>query len=914
MKLGKWNEAMASFETCYRDFPNAEDAVGRENPFHKTALLKWAEAAVSAQNWELAISQYRKFLAERDKQRDTYPQGPFHIAMAICHFKLGLIPEGGEHLEIAIRNKTSFPTAETAIIAGFQELVLACIAKPDEQALLDFITKNRGELVTEPFVMQHYAPVFMKLAGDAMAVGLDRAAITLYQCVPSTDAAIDDIRARLKSIGPLTRVTDGANILLREKLEAALAALDEQRRGKRSPEMTRLAAAAYLHERNGNVRGALAAYLQLESFHPNSEKREENLFNLVRTSSMVGEAADTQRHAETFLKTFPNSKHLPAIQRVMLSVLFYDGRYEECIEVATPLLDKLKPGGPEHDICLHTLGGSYFYTGQYQKAAPLLDQHVEQYPKSHFAVAAAYFRAANQSRLLNWSRSAALLDEFLKAYPDPSKNAFLPFALYDRANCHYAEEQPEDALARISALIKDFPDAIVIAQAYLLRGNIEQSLKNDDRAEQAFASALDNAVKRGQKGVAGEALYSLVLLLGQPDNPRIREAVPFADRFWEEFAADSPLKPRFAVAQFAALDAAGRTDDGLARMRDAISEAAGQPEAVGLEELINSYTEAYLTKHTPEQLKEHYYNFPGIRSTDSAARALLRVAVIGVFEGVVKKTTDDAVRRSGNAMIKVLFQELKTDFALKDLTNFILVKVGDFLRTNTATPREALPYYNEALGRENQTGRFSALLGRADVFGNSAAAADIDKALADFETVYNESEEKSEREFSLFRIIELLMARKEYATAAEKARIYLDREKTGFSKYSATAGLLLARSFEERGMRDDAISMYVKVWSAHMGNIKVSAPAMKSWMQLSWERNKPAAGPAAPADRQGAYEGGARYIELTGRFKSQMVESDLALWQEVEKLVLTYEANPAIKSMAQIKAEKEAAGKSRMRN
>jgi hypothetical protein len=364
-----------------------------------------------------------------------------------------------------------------------------------------------------------------------------------------------------------------------------------------------------------------------------------------------------------------------------------------------------------------------------------------------------------------------------------------------------------------------------------------------------------------------------------------------------------------AVAQVPAMDAVGRGEEALKRLQAVISEMAKNPEASGLEELINSYTEAYLLKHTPEELKEHYYNFPEIRSSDKAARALLRVAVIGVFEGVSKKSQDEARKRSADAMIKVLFQELKTDFAVKDLTNFILVKVGDYLRNNTATPREALPYYDEALSRQDQAYRFGALLGRADVYGRSSNAADIDKGIEDFNRVYADSQEKSEREFSLFRIIELLMAKKDFAKAADQAKVYLDREKTGFMKFSPQVGLLLAKSFEERKMEDDAISMYVKVWSAHMGNIKVSGPAMLSWMQISWDRNKPSTQPGTPGDRQGAYEGGAKYLELTGRFKDKMVETDRELWNEVEKLVKTYEANPDIKSMEEIKKEKEAAKK-----
>lgn len=909
LKLKKWQEALKSFEICNRDFPNAGAVAGGGNLFEKMAILKSGEAAMGAKDWQLAINQFQKFLKERDKTRDKYPQGSFHISMAVCHYELGRIPEGNEHLEIAIKNKERFPTPDSAIVAGFQSLVTGVILKRNEQALLDFIAKNRGELVIEPYAMNQYSRVFMKLAGDAVAAQMERAAFALYQFVPTTDAAIDDIRIRLKSIGPLPRVTDGTNNLVRKKLEADLAALEADRKGKKSTEMVKLGAAAFLHEKNSNVRGAFTAYQQLEAFHASSEKREDNLYNLVRTSSIVSAGPDTQRYAEEFVKSFPNSKYIPAVRRMMLSALFYDGEYDTCIEVAEPMIEKLPPNTPEHDICLHVLGGSYFYTGQFDKAQPLLDKHVEMYPKSLFAVPASYFRASNTSRLQFWSKAAGLLDEFLKNHPDASKNVFLPFALFDRATCHYAEEQPEPALEKLARIIKEFPASNVIDQAYNLRGNIEQSLGNADKAEAAYVKALEIAEKRGNRIVAGESIFSLIALLGEKkaDASRLKDAVPYADRFWKEYAEGSPYKARVAVAQVPALDAVGRGEQALERLRDIVTEMAKNPEAAGLEELINSYTAAYLEKHSPEDLKNHYYNFPGIRASDRAARALLRVAVIGVFEGVSKKSDDEARKRSADAMIKVLFQELKTDFAVKDLTNFILVKVGDYLRLNTATPREALPYYDEALSRQDQSYRFAALLGRADVYGQSATPADIDKGIEDFTRVYTDSQEKAQREFSLYRTIELLMARKDFTKAAEQANIYLDREKSGFAKFAPQVGLLLAQSFEAQKKIDDAIAMYVKVWSAHLGNIKISAPAIKSWMELSWDRNKTSPDPAIPGDRQGAYEGGAKYLELTGRFKDKMVDADLELWKEVEKLVKTYEGNAAIKSMEQIKREKEAA-------
>jgi tetratricopeptide (TPR) repeat protein len=914
LKLSKWNDAMKSFETCYRDFPNKEKA-GGGNEFEKMALLKWGEAAMGAKNWELAITQFQKFLKERDKTRDQFSQGALYISLAICNYQVGRIPEGNENLEIAIKNKERFPTPDSAIVSGFQALVTGAILKRNEQALMDFIQKNRGELIIDPYAMHEYSRVFMKLAGDAVGAEMERAAMALYQFVPSTEAALDDARVRLKSIGALQSVKDGTNTLVRKELEDLIAALESELRGKKTTEMVKLAAMAFLHEKHGNIRGSYAAYRQLEKYHPASEKREDNLFNLVRTSSLVAEGRETQEYAQTFVKTFPNSKYIPAVRRMMLSALFYDGEYETCIEVAEPMIDKLDKGSQEHDICLHVLGGSYFYTGQYDKAQPLLEQHVKEYPESLFVIPATYFHASNMVRLQFWSKAATLLDEFLSKYPDPSKNVFLPFALYDRATCHYSEEQMEPALEKLSRIITEFRDSNVIDQAYNLSGNIEQSLGNPEKAEQAYIKALEIAEKRRNRVVVGEALFSLVAVLtekkGKEPNPRLKEAVPYADKFWKEYAEGSPYQARMAVAQVPAFYAVDRGEEALTRLQKVVTQMAKDPEARGLEELINSYTEAYLEKHTPEELKDHYYEFPGISSTDRAARALLRVAVIGVFEGVSKKTDDPDRKRSADAMIKVLFQQLKGDFNVKDLTNFILVKVGDYLRNNTSTPREALPYYDEALSRQDQAYRFAALLGRADVYGQSATPADIEKAIGDFSRVYQDSQEKSEREFSLYRIIELHIAKGDHAKAAEQAKVYLDRAKSGFSKYAPEVGLLLAKSYEQRKMIDDALAMYVKVWSAHMGNIQISAPAILSWMKLSWDRNSSSSDPTTPGDRQGAYEGGAKYIELTGRFKDKMVDADLELWQEVEKLVKQYEANPNIKSMEQIKIEKEAAARRR---
>lgn len=909
-KLNRFDDAMKSFETCYRDFaPNKDDG---GNLYHKLALLKWGDAALGAEQFDLAIRQYKKFLAERSTERgkDQYSRGSFHINLCICYFKLNKLPEGMENLEIAIKNKDVFPTPDAGIVAGFQAFVSSVIEKGDEQALLDFIAKNRSDIVIEPFEMQEYNRLFLKLAHDAYSAQMERAAIALYQMIAPTEVTLDDVKVRLASIGSRRGIVDGTRQISAIKLKAAEEAVMKANREAKNPEITQLLSLAYIHEVNGNARGAFAAYENIELYYPKHAKRENNLFQLVRTSSLVGEVLITEKYGQVFLKVFPNSEHVAAVRRMMLTSLFFEGEYAKCIEVASVIIEKLEKGSEQHDICLHVLGGSYYYEGQYEKAQPLLDQHASEYTKSKFRQAALFFQGSNLAKLQVFDKAALLLDAFLKEYPEAGKNPYLPFALFDRATCHYAESEYAPALEKLARLEKEFPQTEVLDLAYNLKGNVLLAEGNKTEAEVYYKKGHELAERRGAKMVAGESVYLLIAMLGdkgspKDPNPRLKEAAPWIDMFWKTYADGSPYRTQAAVAGVYAMDAVGRGDEGLERIRDVIAEMAGDPSSRGLEEAIGSYTEFYLTKHSSEELKEHYYNFPKIKAKDTVARALLRMAVIGVFEDVIKKTKDDAERSKSEAMVKVLFSELKSEFSPKELTSFILVRVGDFIREKTSAPREALDYYTEALNRKDGGYKFESMFGRADILGRGKVAADLDVAIKDLTEVYEKSDKKNQKEKALYRKVELLAAKEDWSKCNEFAKIYMDKKINTFSTYFGPVSLLLAQSYEKMGQINDAIFWYSQVALGNQrGAIAYSAPACKRYMQLLWERDS-AGVDGKPSDKQGAYNAGFGYIDSTRRIYDKMAAPEQELWSEVETLMKEYEASPGIKSMAQQKKELE---------
>ncbi len=917
IQLKKWSEAMNSFETCYKEYHNNDPERKSSNKFDKLCLLYWGEAAVGAEQWDLALDQFKKFMNER-KKTDKYDPGKLFINYALCYYNIGDLVKGNENFETVIKNKVKFKTSDASILAAFQALVEAVIEADQEQTLLDFIAKNRGAIIIEPFMMHQFAPLFMKMASDAINADMERAAMQLYQLIPSTEVAIMDTKEKLDAMGDLPRLRLGSSFLDKANLESRMEKLEEQKNGTKNLDIIRLAALAYLHEKHGNVRGAYSSYLQLEKYYANADRREDFLYNLVRTAFAVDVGDKALTFANRFIEDFPKSDKVKEVRRMMLTTLFANGEYETCIERGSAMIGDLKVGTLAHDMCLHVLGGSYYYTNQNEKAQPLLDQHVETYPESSYVIPTTYFQASNKYRLGFLEDAAKLLDGFLEKYPEPAENVYMPYALYDRGTIHFQLQEYDPALeVTQDRLIDKFPDCNILDQAFNLKGNILLSTEKEAEAETAYMRALEIAEARGNITAAAESLVNIVSLKvnqGEKDDVKLDEALPFVDKFWKSYSEGGEFyKNQMSLIQFPVLEKADRLQEALDHLERRITVRAKDPLARGLDTMLAVFTENFLKINDVKALKEKFLNFPGIGLGDKAARALMQISIIKVFENEAKAAQKEITKgvegaenklREANARVQVEFQNLKAEFQVKDLATSILLSVGDYLRTKTATPREAIPYYDEAINRKNNEQHlFPALSGRADIYGQSKNPADIAKGLEDFQRIYTEAEVPKLKEFALYRMTDLLLKKGDFQDAQAKAKAYL--EEAGYRRYKPDVQLMLARAYDRQKMPNDAIKMYLNIWSANMGDIRVSAPAIIRFMEMQWDKNAPGK-EGAPSDRQSAYQSGWRYIDLTRPLVDKMTSEELGMWQEVETLVKRYETNPEIKTMAEIQREKEA--------
>lgn len=281
MKLQRWDAAIHSFETCYRDFPNRGSSGG--NLCQTKALLKWGESAVGAKRWDLAISRFQKFLEERDKVHDVFNQGVFHVTLGVCHYRLGRIPEGNEQLEIAIRNRQAFPTSADQIIAGIHALVVAAIEGKNEAALLDFISNNQAFLVLETEAALACAPVFLKLASDASAAGMYRACLALYEQVPDPAAAAQRLKSALE-----------APAADKPALQAALRRLEDDARGGSPIGLLKLAGMASAVETIGNRSAACEIRARIAREYPESPLNSGNVLRLTSLRQEMALAAERE--------------------------------------------------------------------------------------------------------------------------------------------------------------------------------------------------------------------------------------------------------------------------------------------------------------------------------------------------------------------------------------------------------------------------------------------------------------------------------------------------------------------------------------------------------------------------------------------------------------------------------------------
>ena len=138
--------------------------------------------------------------------------------------------------------------------------------------------------------------------------------------------------------------------------------------------------------------------------------------------------------------------------------------------------------------------------------------------------------------------------------------------------------------------------------------------------------------------------------------------------------------------------------------------------------------------------------------------------------------------------------------------------------------------------------------------------------------------------------VQLMLEKKDYGQVEKSCRTLL-RDEGGLTSRAMRDKVmhLLGKSLEQQGKLDEAIGIYASMWARPRSGGSPNPELLEAWLRVLWKRNQPG-DDGRMGDRQGAVEGGRKYLNQTERFKEKMNKEDLEHRQSLEKLVEQYEA------------------------
>lgn len=837
-----------------------------QNQYQNRAVYNAGECFLALENYKDALKCFATFVADIDRKNPAERVNPAKIRLnkSLCYLKMepAKISKGKSDLAWVLRNKAKFKVSDAAVVKGFHTYCEAVIKKANdnddekeiaklEKSILSFVQKYRGRLQLRPLQMYPFTPFFLKLVVETRAVGMDRASFALMSFLPNTTISQEDMELALSQIGERKAVQDGTEILFTDQIKKSLELLKRnstyqpkpKQKGKtyQPHEITQNILLASALEQAGNTRAAHAVYEMIEFYHKDHPKREEYLYHLIRTANNILDIEKTTQYGQLYLDTFPRGKHVPDVEKYMLTSLYRTRRYDDCITIATKLLNgplKNKEGNKQHDIALFTLAGSKFYTGQLAESIPLLSKHIQlygvkgKYKRSEFAVDAQYLEASNLSYLQNYGQALKKLNQFLKDHSDPSKNKFYASAKYDRANCYTnLTEIPENyakAIADLTPIIEKFRDSGLVDRAYTLRGANHQNIQQPAKAKKDFLAGLEIARRINNEGVEQEVLYYLVLLLTDEQavknktqlKANYKEAVQYYDQFWKKYGKTSFYKSEVAVSGIPALRSFNQGKRGLANLKGVIEQLANAEGATGMAEAINSYTDFYLEEpgNTPPKLKDHYKKDFPFSSDQILAKSLVKMSLVEVYKKLAaqaKKDKEESQVEHWNAQVKAELDEIAS-WPLDELNNFTLVSIGNSILDNAQddfTASQASRFYEQVFANKkankDKSNYNNALFGQAQVLMRSADSAKITDAYTQLKDVYAQAEKGSVKQNALRYMINISLAQENHQAVITDARKFLKEHPRGQRKSEVRYSLMLALAAtgDKNGARLQATSI-----------------------------------------------------------------------------------------------------------
>lgn len=887
LNLEKWQQAAASFEVCYRDFPNPPSLGRLPNPFRHRALLKWGEAAMGAEEWDGALQRFEQFLNEREPLRDPYDPGAFHAGIALCRFRLGDFPGGTEALEMALANRSQRETPDAAIVSGIAAMVDAGVASPPkDKEIAGFLASQRAALHFGPDRSVEIGNQLLTAAHRAAVAGFSETALKLYRMVPGSHQALATLQERKKALEAQAEISLGSELERLEALATQMDALQKAIESGEVPDVTALLSIAVLLEKKGDLDGAREAYQRVVKEFPGAEEVPRAMYQLARTALASGRLVLACDTARAFLARHP----LPAATSdefpIWISALFSGGDHATSGALAGQALTELPMESPARDLPLHIAGAAAYFQGDFHRALELLEQHSREFPGSQIAEANGYYLALTLAQTGNQPESARMLAEIANR---GEADSFFWFARYQKLVDGIDQGAPEATLAELETIIASTDEPGLMGAALVMKGAVLEDLGRAQQAREAYLAARASGREAGDEDLTASALFRLITAGSRIISGSDEERAARLHEFWQNHAnsrftselARSPLALGISEEDFA---------HAIEVTRQSALAAAAAADEIRIRNTLETYAAIFLIRKSPEELQDDLARWP---DPGPAFAILWRSRVLTAFRDRLEgsERLPLALREQTRLEMRSMAAEIHSRAAVPDQPSEVLLElIRSALALNEELPR-ALELANELRRRAEALSskqRMQTRLLRAELWLRLQARDQFPEALAEVTEIAAEASDPGATAYSEALRIRLLAGTGEWEEVISLATGYLAAPTpTERQPFEAQVEMLLAKAFRETGNLDDALAMYLKISGARTGDVAISAAATRGWMELYWERNSPAT-PGSHSDREAALRNGEIYLKLTRPWLDDLDPAARAAREEVVSLVTKY--------------------------
>jgi len=906
----RYDSAIVQFQTCYEKFPD-----GKLNVLRNMALMRWAECAIQQGEYKRGRELLEKFLRERNPNVDRVNIGIIYALMSQCCFleEQPNFDEGIKNLNLVVQNRANGQIPDANIFRAFLAMLQSAINTNRPEVAVKFLRENRKAVLIDEWRMGAYNSTLSQFALQAFNKNMPELAYEITSVIPSNSEVLENIKFALNRIGELPGVLDSSSVLVKEGLKKLEQDYSQFKGGDGDPERTKVLLGAFINLNEGNYRSAREGMKILAAKYPElaTDTRETVMFQLVNVSSLLGDIMEAEKHAQAFLKEFPKSTYVPTVHQMTLMSLIKDGKFDKAYEVSTKVLQSSTEKTEQHEMASYVKGISAFSLGKVKEALGILGKFSDMYPKSQFSATVDYTIGQGYYFTEEMDKAKTQFGKFIEKYKEPADAGLLPWVYYMRSLAYFTQNDEEGfklSMADLEHLEKTYASHEIIAQTLLAKANVYRQDKKIEEAEKYYVKALEEAKRLKKNDVQAEALFKLGELYSDESKPRVDDFVKVYDEYFQNHdRMDRPFRIELAAISIDTMDKAGRWDQAMDRLQKLLIEYSRNPEKSGsVEPALVTYTKAYVKKNDAEKVKQHFNNFPGVRHDDVELRAMLRIGVIGVYEDVLKKAGEDvALKGKSEAAIKVLFDELRNDFKPKDLSPYILIKLGNYLRDNPRTAKEAIPYYEEVVARKDAQNLMQANFGLADIYVGSSDRNLHEKAVAMLKDIIDKElgkdkigkiPDRQTLDKARLRVLRAYSKLGKWAEATTAGEEYMTQVKVNRDRPEAT--FLYAVALKNNNNLDQSIIQQNLLISNYRGLITWSAPAMCEYLDMLVKRGKPE-GYTAPggktqerSDKYLAWERARGYLNATRPNLDKMTTEDKELWRKVEQMFNTLEADP----------------------